>query len=154
MESSSVDIPPASLTEGQTVQRRYTVLTAPRQSLADAMGLPPETRLVDIGFCSATTIRGGRRWVQVRCETASGIRIAGQEPEQRTRAALALVPRPALPSEDQHQQSDDDQKTNQKNDADRAAEKLEHEGYSFGWVHLLRLGYRRIVQSPAAKADG
>ena len=51
MESSSVDIPPASLTEGQTVLRRYTVLTAPRQSLADAMGLPPETRLVDIGFC-------------------------------------------------------------------------------------------------------
>ncbi len=149
-----MDIPPASFTEGQTVQRRYTVLTAPHQSLAEAMGLPPETRLVDIGFCSATTIRAGRRWVQVCCESATDLPSARQPTVPRSRVALAIVPQPALLSENQHQQPDDDQKANQKNDADRAAEKLEHEGYSFGWVHLLRLGYRRIVQSPTAKADG
>ena len=149
-----MDIPPASFTEGRTIPRRYTVLTAPHQSLADAMGLPPETRLIDIGLCSATTIRGGRRWVQVQYETATDTSCARQAFVQRSKIALAIVPRPDVPSENQHQQPDDHQQANQKNDADCAAEKLEHEGYSFGWVHLLRLGYRRIVQSPAAKADG
>lgn len=149
-----MDIPPASFTQGQTVQRHCTVLTAPQQSLAEAMGLPPETRLIDIGLCSATTIKGGRRWVKVRCESAADSSNAPPTTVSRSRAALALVPRQEVPSENQHQQPDDHQKSNQKNDADRAAEKLEHEGYSFGWVHLLRLGYRRIVQSPTAKADG
>jgi len=149
-----VDIPPASFTEGRTVPRRYTVLSAPQQSLADAMGLPPETRLIDTGLCSATTIRGGRRWVQVQYETTTDASTAMQALAPRSKVALAIVPRPVVLSENQHQQPDDYQKTNQKNDADSAPEKLEHEDYSFGWVHLLRLGYRRIVQSPAAKADG
>lgn len=149
-----MDIPPASFTEGLTVQHRYTVLTAPHQSLAEAMGLPPETRLVDAGLCSATTIKGGRRWVQIRCASTTNTSAARQALAQRGRAALAIVLQPDGASENQHQQADDHQKANQENDADRAAEKLEHEGYSFGWAHLLRLGYRRFVQLPAAKADG
>lgn len=148
-----MEFPPASFTQSQTAQHHYTVLTAAHQSLVDAMGLPPETRLVDIGFCSATTIRGGRRWVRVRCESAEAGKAA-QVPIQRGRVALALVPPRATSSEDEHQQPDHYQQTNQEDDANRAAEKLEHEGRSLSWVHLLRLGYRRIVPSPVAKADG
>lgn len=153
MESCQVEIPPASFTEGSVAPHHYTVLTAPNQSLSEAMGLPPETRLVDAGLCSATTIKAGRRWVQVR-RTPADVDRPCPAPAARARVTLALVPKPAALSENQHQQADDHQKANQKNDADRATEKLEHEGASFGWVHLLRLGYRRIVQWPEAKADG
>ena len=149
-----MDIPPASFAQRQTGERHYTVLTAPRQSLPEAMGLPPETRLVDIGLCSATTIRGGRRWVQIRCETQADSSSTRLTLAKRRRAALAIVQQPNALSEDQHQQADDYEKANQKNDADRAAEKLEHMGDSLGWAHLLRLGYRRFVHSPGAKADG
>jgi hypothetical protein len=45
---------------------RYTVLTAPGQSLPDALGLPPDTRLIDCGICSPMTVKRGRKRVQVR----------------------------------------------------------------------------------------
>ena len=43
-----------------------TVLSAPGQSLCEALGLPPETRLIDSGICSAMTIKRGRRVLEVR----------------------------------------------------------------------------------------
>ena len=45
---------------------RYTVLTAPGQSLPNALGLPPDTRLIDSGICSPMTVKRGRKRVQVR----------------------------------------------------------------------------------------
>lgn len=45
---------------------RYTVLTAPDQSLPNALGLPPDTRLIDCGICSPMTVKRGRKRVQVR----------------------------------------------------------------------------------------
>lgn len=133
-------------------QHRHTLLVPPHQTLIEALGLSPETRLIDAGLCSPLTIRGGRRWVQLRNEAGLHGRdapIAG-----RAGVALTLVPQAEGRSENQHQQADDHQKADQKNDAYRATEKLEHAGDSFGWVHLLRLGYRRFVPSCAAKADG
>lgn len=148
-----MDIPTASsFGQRQAGQHRHTLLVAPNQSLIDAMGLHPDTRLIDAGLCSPLTIRGGRRWVQLRSDTA--VPASGTPVISHSKAALVLVPQSAAQSENQHQQADDHEKADQKYDADRTAEKLEHAGDSFGWVHLLRLGYRRIVQSQAAKADG
>lgn len=42
---------------------RVTLMTTPGQSLCDALGLPPETRLIDTPICSAMTIKRGRRWL-------------------------------------------------------------------------------------------
>lgn len=148
-----MDIPSASpFGPRQAGQHCHTLLVAPNQSLMEAMSLPPDTRLVDAGLCSPMTIRGGRRWVQRRSESVAQPR--GMPTVSRSTAALAMVAPPEMRSENQHQQADDDEKADQKYDAERAAEKLEHSGDSFGWVHLLRLGYRRIVQSQVAKADG
>ena len=57
-----------SITDEQLehAERRHTVLVAPGQSLFAALGLPPETRLVDTPIRSAMTIKAGRRWVEVR----------------------------------------------------------------------------------------
>lgn len=44
----------------------YTVLTAPGQSLANALRLPPDTRLIDSGICSPMTVKRGRKRIQVR----------------------------------------------------------------------------------------
>lgn len=35
------------------------------QPLAEALGLPPETRLVDTPICSAMTLKGGRRSLEI-----------------------------------------------------------------------------------------
>ena len=43
-----------------------TLLTRPGQSLPEALGLPPETRLIDCGLRGALTIRRGRRYIEVR----------------------------------------------------------------------------------------
>ena len=41
--------------------RTVTVLTT--QQLPEALGLPPETRLIDCSLRGALTIRGGRRYI-------------------------------------------------------------------------------------------
>jgi hypothetical protein len=55
-----------SLTDEQLDDLRHTILSQPGQSLPEALGLPPETRLVDTGICSPMTIKRGRRIVEVR----------------------------------------------------------------------------------------
>ena len=52
--------------QAAVAKRRITLLSAPGQSLCEALGLPPETRLIDSGICSAMTIKRGRRVVEVR----------------------------------------------------------------------------------------
>lgn len=42
-----------------------TLLTRPGQSLPEALGLPPETRLIDCGLRGALTIRRGRRYIAI-----------------------------------------------------------------------------------------
>jgi len=39
---------------------RVTLMTTPGQSLCDALGLPPETRLIDAPIRSAATLKKGR----------------------------------------------------------------------------------------------
>lgn len=46
--------------------RPMVVLLHPDQSLPEALGLPPETRLIDTPICSPMTMRGGRRYVSVQ----------------------------------------------------------------------------------------
>lgn len=38
----------------------------PGQTLPEALGLPPETRLIDTPICSAMTIRGARRYLSIQ----------------------------------------------------------------------------------------
>lgn len=42
------------------------LLLAPGEDLAQRLGLPRETRLIDTPICSAMTIKSGRRYVEVR----------------------------------------------------------------------------------------
>lgn len=60
--------PVKSITDEQLedVERRVALLIGPGLSLPRALGLPPETRLVDTPIRSAMTIRRGRRVVEVR----------------------------------------------------------------------------------------
>jgi hypothetical protein len=55
-----------SLIDEQLEDCRVTLITAPGQSLCDALGLPPDTRLANTGIRSAMTIKRGRRIVEVR----------------------------------------------------------------------------------------
>lgn len=41
-----------------------TLLTRPGQSLPEALGLSPETPLIDCGLRGALTIRNGRRYIE------------------------------------------------------------------------------------------
>lgn len=50
----------------ESAERRIGLLIARGQSLPDALGLSPDTRLVDTPIRGAMTIRGGRRVVEVR----------------------------------------------------------------------------------------
>lgn len=43
-----------------------TLLLAPGEDLAQRLGLPRETRLIDTPICSAMTIKSGRRYLKVR----------------------------------------------------------------------------------------
>lgn len=61
--------PVKSLVEEQLeeAERRVGLLVMRGQSLPDALGLSPDTRLVDTPIRGAMTIRGGRRVLEVRC---------------------------------------------------------------------------------------
>lgn len=53
-----------SIVDGQLNEiRTVTLLTT--QPLPEALGLPPETRLIDCGLRGALTIRNGRRYIEV-----------------------------------------------------------------------------------------
>ena len=60
--------PVTSLIDEQVAEiaRRFTLLSAPGQSLCEALGLPPDTRLIDSGISSPMTIKRGRRVLEVR----------------------------------------------------------------------------------------
>lgn len=60
--------PVTSLIDEQVAdaEQRITLLSAPGQSLCEALGLPPETRLIDSGISSPMTIKRGRRVLEVR----------------------------------------------------------------------------------------
>lgn len=60
--------PVTSLIDDQLaeIKQSLVMLTRPGQSLCDAMRLPPETRLIDSGICSAMTMKRGRRALEVR----------------------------------------------------------------------------------------
>lgn len=60
--------PVTSLIDEQVAdaEKRFTLLSAPGQSLCKALGLPPETRLIDSGISSPMTIKRGRRVLEVR----------------------------------------------------------------------------------------
>lgn len=58
----------SSITDDQLAEaeQRHTVLLQRGQSLADALGLPLETRFIDTPIRSLLTIKGGRRYLEVR----------------------------------------------------------------------------------------
>lgn len=49
----------------EDAERRHTVKSMPGQSLPDALGLPPETLMINTPICSAMTIKRGRRVLEV-----------------------------------------------------------------------------------------
>ncbi|MDQ7987032.1 hypothetical protein QYS36_18995 [Pseudomonas sp. G34] len=48
------------------VEQRHTILLQRGQSLPDALGLPRDTRFTDTPIRSLLTIKGGRRYLEVR----------------------------------------------------------------------------------------
>ena len=45
-----------------------TLLTRPGQPLPEALGLPPETPLIECGLRGALTIRRGRRYIEIEAK--------------------------------------------------------------------------------------
>lgn len=57
--------PRQPLVDDSLTDLSHTVLSAPRQSLPEALGLPPDTPLHQAGLRSPVTIRKGRKWVEI-----------------------------------------------------------------------------------------
>jgi len=54
--------PSTTASQEANAEARHTLLLRARQSLPEALGLPPETRLIDTPIRSPMMRRPGRRW--------------------------------------------------------------------------------------------